>query len=64
MGALLNTVMYNLRPIRDPQLKYWSQLPDDLLAMVFEHYTLHTLPGSSPRYNLRTRTPSDKRRRP
>ena len=60
MGALLNTVMYNLRPIRDPQLKYWSQLPDDLLAMVFEQ---HTLQGSTPRYNLRTRTPSDKRRR-
>ena len=61
MGALLNTVMYNLRPIRDPQLKYWSQLPDDLLAMIFEHYTLQ---GSTPRYNLRTRTPSGKRRRP
>ena len=61
MGTLLNTVMYNLRPIRDPQLKYWSQLPDELLAMIFE---LYTLPGSTQRYNLRTRTPSDKRRRP
>eukprot|EP01048_Picozoa_sp_COSAG05_P023842 COSAG05_NODE_5336_length_1204_cov_1.733032_1_plen_42_part_10 len=26
---------YNLRPIRDPLLKYWSQLPDELLFLVY-----------------------------
>ena len=26
---------YDLRPIRDPLLKHWSQLPDELLFLVY-----------------------------
>jgi hypothetical protein len=26
---------YNLRPIRDRQLKFWSQLPQDILLTIY-----------------------------
>ena len=44
---------YELRPVRDPVLKYWAQLPCDLLRVILQHYYRHGH-GYYTRYSMNT----------